>query len=299
MPDFEVMQRSTRNRDVDFGSSNVHTTHVNELTKEEKVAIEETQKIALEAVRQTESSSSQKIPSAVMVEEKNPEVTKIAIQAGIVQENDNEPFVTIAIKADVVQDQTPAATDADPVKTTNELPEVAMKADQEPSETLKEVQTHLGKELDLAREKKDQAKMNYLVQMNRLIAELTILLNEWTCRDNARTEASKLKYSEGSATIQENHYTKGTWNLVFGALGAAMGLYPPTQALANPLNTLAMSFNARMDANTTKPSQENSMILQKMQHDKESSSSNTNMADLARRLLDEARQIDITAARHS
>jgi hypothetical protein len=186
--------------------------------------------------------------------------------------------------------------------TTEEIEQLAMLAriieETNPLDTMNEIEEHVAKELSVAKLNDDKPKVNYLTQISQLISDISALLQQWTARDNARIETKKTEYGDASTEIQENHISKGNWNMILGGVGAAIGLYPATQGLAGPFSNLVQALNSRLDANATEPSQKNQLRLQDLQKMSESSSSNNAMRDQALQILNEVKQWAQTAARH-
>jgi hypothetical protein len=140
----------------------------------------------------------------------------------------------------------------------------------------------------------DKPKLNYLTQMSLLIAEISILLNQWTSKDNSRIEDKKEKYSEGSTQIEGNHYNKAQVNLLLGVASAAISLWSPNASLG-PLQQAANNF---LEGQATKPNQDNQMLLQVIQKLGESSSANNALKDQALGLLEQIKQWMLRAASH-
>ncbi len=186
--------------------------------------------------------------------------------------------------------------------TTEEIEQLAILAriieEKNPLDTMKEIEDHVAKQLDVAKLNDDEPQVNYLTKISQLIADISVLLQEWTARDNARVEAKKTEYSDASTQIQANHITKGNWNLILGGVGAVVGLYPTTQGLAGPFSNLTQALINRLDAEAIEPNQKNQLKLPEIQKMNESSSSNNAMRDQVLQILNEVKQWAQTAARH-
>ncbi|HEV7738504.1 MAG TPA: hypothetical protein VGO47_14180 [Chlamydiales bacterium] len=179
-----------------------------------------------------------------------------------------------------------------------EIEEIAINAgivkEKNPLDTMAEIEARCQKELDVAKLNSDEPKVNYLTQMSRLIAEISTLLNQWTNRDNHRSEVKKAEYTEASTAIEYNQYSKGGWNLALGVVGAALSAWSPNASLG----PLQQSINNFLDGQGTKPSQENQMTLQTLQKLSEASSSNADLRQKALEVLQAIRDWATAAARH-
>lgn len=166
--------------------------------------------------------------------------------------------------------------------------------EKDPQETITEIEMRLKDEILAAKLDDDKPKLNYLTRMSQLIAEISILLNQWTNKDNARIEEKKEKYKEGSTEIAGNHYTKAQVNLLLGIASAAISLWSPNASLG-PLQQAANNF---LDGQATKPNQENQMLIQVIQKLGESSSANNALKDQALNLLEQIKQLMLRATSH-
>jgi len=224
--------------------------------------MDRTDEVAREAIEQTEApATTDKIEAEVTV---NPEGT--------------EEISAAAVKAGLIG-------------------AIAMIADPEPADVARELDEICQEELKAAEEKQDAPRLNYFTQMSRFIAALSTLLQDWKSVDSHRSEEKKAKYAKASTDIELNHYTKGDWNLLLGVVGTAIGLYPKTQNLAGPFSSLVQSLNSRLDANATKPSQENQMTLQDINASRDSGASTDAMRDQVLAVLREMREYEAAAVR--
>jgi len=155
--------------------------------------------------------------------------------------------------------------------------------ERDPFETLEALKQQHQKELEVAKLNGDKKRVNYLTQISELIAKLSILLNEWTTRDNGRIHEKKTQYRKASTTLEENHVSKGLWNMGFGFCSAAIGLIGP-QGLDGAFNNFTGSFNSYLEAHNTKPSQENQLTLQELQKLNDTSQSNNSTLEEAKRI---------------
>lgn len=166
-----------------------------------------------------------------------------------------------------------------PVEKTETNP--AMERD--PFETLEALKQQHQKELEKAKLNGDKKRINYLTQISELIAKLSTLLNDWTSRDNGRIHEKKTQYRKASTTLEENHISKGLWNMGFGFCSVAIGLLGP-QGLDGAFNHFTSSFNNYLAAHDTKPTQENSLTLQELQKLNDTSQANNSTLEEAKRL---------------
>jgi len=226
------------------------------LSPEEQSFLEEVMALASKAINETKRSSSEDaIEKPVsLIEEKSPETTEIG---------------EIALNAGIVKEKNPL-------------------------DTMAEIEARCRQELDVAKLNSDEPKVNYLTQMSRLIAEISTLLNEWTQRDNHRSEEKKKEYTEASTAIEYNQYSKGGWNLALGVANAALSAWSPNASLG----PLQQSINNFLDGQGTKPSQENQLTLQTIQKLTESSSSNADLRQKSLEVLQAIRDWATAAARH-
>jgi hypothetical protein len=155
--------------------------------------------------------------------------------------------------------------------------------ERDPFETLEALKQQHQKELKIAKLNGDRKRVNYLTQISELIAKLSTLLNDWTSRDNGRIHEKKTQYRKASATLEENHVSKGLWNMGFGFCSVAIGLMGP-QGLEGAFNHFTTSFNNYLTAYDTKPSQDNQLTLQELQKLNDTSQSNNSTLEEAKRI---------------
>ncbi len=229
---------------------------LDDLSAEEQAFLEEVMALASKKINETERPSEGDVidKPVSLKEEKSPETTAID---------------EIAINAGIVKEKNPL-------------------------DTMAEIEARCKNELDTAKLNSDEPKVNYLTQMSRLIAEISTLLNQWTNRDNHRSEVKKAEYTEASTAIEYNQYSKGGWNLALGVVSAALSAWSPNASLG----PLQQSINNFLDGQGTKPAQENQMTLQTIQKLNEASSSNTDLRQKALEVLQAIRDWATAAARH-
>lgn len=154
---------------------------------------------------------------------------------------------------------------------------------------IEETKKTLHKEIKLAEKQGDTKKANYLIQMSKLVGEISTLINQMNNRDSRRIEEKKKKYHVGSDLIQNSLHSKAIASLVSGivGLGISLTLGSETGRLLDSFTGVAHSL---FDKDNVKGQQENSLIQMEIQKLNEASSSNNGLRDQGLQILNEVKQ---------
>lgn len=166
-------------------------------------------------------------------------------------------------------------------------------------ERLAETKRSLDQEIERAENKGDKPRANYLIQMSKLVAEISLLLHQMNSRDSRRIEEKKKKYHVSSNEIVGNMGTKGK---ITGA-SAVVGFIVPllagfltggdkftTDQVTGLVNIAKELISVPYDQGTQKASALNQLIIQELQKLNEASSSNNNLRDQGLQVLNEIKQ---------